>query len=130
MFLDNQGYSYQFKNNKFYGLPFEVNEMISQEGVKDFICHQSLLRLDQGIIRLMRFMILRFNRKLILSPTGSGKSLMIYSVVRFHVGLRRKVLLVVPTTSLVEQMFKDFESYGWDATIIVTGFIREEKEPM
>ena len=39
---------------------------------------------------------------------------MIYSVVRFHVGLRRKVLLVVPTTSLVEQMFKDFESYGWD----------------
>ena len=78
----------------------------------------------------MRFMVLRFNRKLILSPTGSGKSLMIYSVVRFHVGLRRKVLLVVPTTSLVEQMFKDFESYGWDATIIVTGFIREEKEPM
>ena len=41
---------------------------------------------------------------------------MIYSVVRFHVGLRRKVLLVVPTTSLVEQMFKDFESYGWDAS--------------
>ena len=36
-FLDNQGYSYQFKNNKFYGLPFEVNEMISQEGVKDFM---------------------------------------------------------------------------------------------
>jgi superfamily II DNA or RNA helicase len=25
------------------------------------------------------------------------------------------VLLVVPTTSLVEQMFKDFEDYGWDA---------------
>ena len=40
---------------------------------------------------------------------------MIYSVVRFHVGMKRKVLLVVPTTSLVEQMFKDFQDYGWDA---------------
>ena len=40
---------------------------------------------------------------------------MIYSVVRFHVGMNRKVLLVVPTTSLVEQMFKDFQDYGWDA---------------
>ena len=44
---------------------------------------------------------------------------MIYSVVRFHVGMKRKVLLVVPTTSLVEQMFKDFQDYGWDARITV-----------
>ena len=48
VFLDNQGYSYQFKNNKFYGLPFEVNGMISQEGVKDFMSAK-LLRLDQGL---------------------------------------------------------------------------------
>ena len=27
----------------------------------------------------------------------------------------KKILLVVPTTSLVEQMYKDFEDYGWDA---------------
>ena len=44
---------------------------------------------------------------------------MIYSVVRFHVGLKRKVLLVVPTTSLVEQMFKDFQDYGWDVRTTV-----------
>jgi|TARA_R100000005_G_C5002581_1_gene210232 superfamily II DNA or RNA helicase len=115
-FLDNQDYSYQFKNNKFYGLPFEVNEMISQEGVKDFMSAiaPEIRPRDYQIDAV--YGALRFNRKLILSPTGSGKSLMIYSVVRFHVGLRRKVLLVVPTTSLVEQMFKDFESYGWDAS--------------
>ena len=40
---------------------------------------------------------------------------MIYAVVRYFVEKKKKVLLVVPTTSLVEQMFKDFEDYGWDA---------------
>ena len=57
---------------------------------------------------------LKFNRKLIISPTGSGKSLMIYAVARYHVGRKRRILLVVPTTSLVEQMYKDFIDYGWD----------------
>jgi superfamily II DNA or RNA helicase len=40
---------------------------------------------------------------------------MIYSVVRYFESLNKKTLLVVPTTSLVEQMYKDFEDYGWDA---------------
>ena len=58
---------------------------------------------------------LKYNRKLLISPTASGKSLMIYAVVRYFTEKNKKVLLVVPTTSLVEQMFKDFEDYGWDA---------------
>jgi len=57
---------------------------------------------------------LRYNRKLLISPTASGKSFMIYSVVRYHVARGNKILLVVPTTSLVEQMYKDFKDYGWD----------------
>jgi reverse gyrase len=40
---------------------------------------------------------------------------MIYSVVRYFVDKGQKILLVVPTTSLVEQMYKDFQDYGWDA---------------
>ena len=40
---------------------------------------------------------------------------MIYSLVRYYVDKGQKILLVVPTTSLVEQMYKDFEDYGWDA---------------
>ena len=39
---------------------------------------------------------------------------MIYAVARYHVGRKRRILLVVPTTSLVEQMYKDFTDYGWD----------------
>jgi superfamily II DNA or RNA helicase len=40
---------------------------------------------------------------------------MIYSIVRYYVDKGQKILLVVPTTSLVEQMYKDFQDYGWDA---------------
>ena len=107
-------YTYEFVENKFYGLPFEVNEEISMEGVKDYmhsIC--SFSPRDYQIEGV--YGALRYNRKLLISPTASGKSLMIYSVVRYYVDKGKKILLVVPTTSLVEQMYKDFEDYGWDA---------------
>ena len=57
---------------------------------------------------------LRCNRRLLLSPTASGKSLMIYSLVRYYAERNHNIILIVPTTSLVEQMYKDFEDYGWD----------------
>ena len=58
---------------------------------------------------------LKNNRGLFLSPTGSGKSLKIYSIVRYYAAADKKILLIVPTTSLVEQMIKDFKDYGWNA---------------
>lgn len=57
------------------------------------------------------------DRVLLLSPTASGKSLIIYTAMRHHVEAGRKCILIVPTTSLVEQMYSDFEDYssnnGW-----------------
>jgi superfamily II DNA or RNA helicase len=113
-FCKNYNYTYKFVNNKFYGMPFEINEGISYEGVKDYmqsICSHSPR--DYQIDGV--YDALRHNRKLLISPTASGKSLMIYSIVRYYVDKGQKILLVVPTTSLVEQMYKDFEDYGWDA---------------
>ena len=60
-------------------------------------------------------------RAILLSPTGSGKSFIIYNVIRYW--LQRltngtaypkagRVLIIVPTTSLVEQMHSDFIEYG------------------
>jgi len=57
---------------------------------------------------------LKHNRRLLISPTASGKSLMIYAIVRYFVERQQNTLIVVPTTSLVEQMYKDFADYGWD----------------
>jgi superfamily II DNA or RNA helicase len=47
--------------------------------------------------------------------TAGGKSLTIYIVCRFLMMLQKKVILIVPTTQLTEQMLGDFQSYGWDA---------------
>ena len=112
-FCEDHGYTYEFANNKFYGLPFEVNEHISKEGVKDYMTtisrHAPRDYQVEGV-----YDALRHNRKLLISPTASGKSLMIYSVVRYYVEKQQNILIVVPTTSLVEQMYKDFADYGWD----------------
>ena len=55
---------------------------------------------------------------ILLSPTGSGKSLIIYVLARWLLSAldksRKDILIVVPTTSLVEQMYNDFKSYGYD----------------
>ena len=53
------------------------------------------------------------NRCLIVSPTASGKSLVIYALVRYYHMMGLKTLILVPTTSLVEQMYSDFQDYGW-----------------
>ena len=67
---------------------------------------------------------LNLNRCVLLSPTGSGKSLIIYCLAQIWLKYLTnevnypeadKVLVVVPTTSLVEQMEKDFIDYGYNA---------------
>jgi superfamily II DNA or RNA helicase len=112
-FCEDHEYTYEFADNKFYGLPFEINEGISKEGVKDYMTaisrHAPRDYQVEGV-----YDALRHNRKLLISPTASGKSLMIYSVVRYYVERQQNILIVVPTTSLVEQMYKDFADYGWD----------------
>ena len=59
----------------------------------------------------------QYGRQLLLSPTASGKSLIIYMLCRWFEGEMSlpncKTVIIVPTTSLVEQMSKDFEDYGY-----------------
>jgi len=90
----------------------EANEFLEQ------------LQLDKSIItegvreyQYKAFLFaVRNRRMLLLSPTGSGKSLIQYLILRYlQYKNYKKGLLIVPTTSLVEQMYSDFESYGYDA---------------
>jgi len=57
---------------------------------------------------------IRNHRALILSPTASGKSFIIYSLLKYYLDrkLIRRALIIVPTTSLVQQMNTDFHSYS------------------
>ena len=57
----------------------------------------------------------QYERGLILSPTASGKSLIAYMLVKYYLNMiDNNILIIVPTTSLVEQLYKDFKEYGFD----------------
>ena len=54
-------------------------------------------------------------RGMVISPTASGKSLIIYMLCRHYLNMiNNNILIIVPTTSLVEQLYKDFKDYGYD----------------
>lgn len=106
-------YSIEYENNDWYGMPEETNDMVSPEGVKVYMDKISRHK-PRDYQYATVYQALKRNRGLFLSPTGSGKSLMIYSIVRYYVATKKKILLIVPTTSLVEQMVKDFVDYGWN----------------
>jgi len=68
---------------------------------------------------------IRNSRALILSPTASGKSFIIYSLIKYYLQnrLAKKALVIVPTTSLVAQMNSDFASYASKPQIDYTHLI-------
>jgi len=57
-------------------------------------------------------------RATIVSPTSSGKSLIIYALAEWHRQNNKRIIIVVPTVSLVLQMYSDFKDYSseieWD----------------
>lgn len=67
------------------------------------------------------------SRGLYLSPTASGKSFIIYCLTRYYAMMGKKILILVPTTSLVEQMTSDFISYGWNDTHIHKVYSGQDK---
>jgi superfamily II DNA or RNA helicase len=56
--------------------------------------------------------LLNQQRGIILSPTGSGKSYILYLLA---CALDVKTLIVVPSVGLVEQLLRNFQDYGYDA---------------
>lgn len=77
---------------------------------------------------------LKNRRSLSLSPTSSGKSLIIYLIQQhYYQTLGLRTLIIVPTISLVHQMAGDFVDYGCDSTEIYTiqgGVDKNTKAPI
>jgi len=112
------------------GYEFEIDPKlnpktgISEESIRQFI--DGLKLTSKGQLLEIRdyqyeavFKMMESKRNLIISPTSSGKSMMIYSKMRYHLDkLNHRLLIIVPTTMLVEQLFSDFKDYsglnGWD----------------
>ena len=111
---DEKQYIVEYEKNDWYGDIEDDNKFVSPAGVKHFMDKISNIKPRTYQYKAV-YEAIKYNRKLLLSPTGSGKSLMIYAIVRYYAATAKKILIVVPTTSLVEQMVNDFVSYGWNA---------------
>jgi superfamily II DNA or RNA helicase len=92
-------------------------DSISYEDTKTF-CESLQLASRGKLLEVREYQIDAIHRAisngriLLLSPTGSGKSLILYSLIRWNHVKNRKQLVIVPTTSLVEQLYSDFEDYS------------------
>lgn len=116
-FIESRGYKFELIDTA-YGAPYSEDKPDS----KEFLQFVESLGLPFKI-REYQFMAcmegLKRKRAILLSPTGSGKSLIIYVLMRWFIKQhKRKVLIIVPTTSLVEQMTNDFKQYGLDEDFI------------
>jgi len=111
---DEREYKIYHEKDEWYGDIVEDNSFVSPRGVKTFMDKISKIKPRDYQYKAV-YEAIKNNRKLLLSPTGSGKSLMIYSLVRYYCATNKKILIIVPTTSLVEQMVNDFVDYGWSA---------------
>ena len=104
-----------------YSEYIDQSDSITIEVLKDFINELNLSLPGGEPIRDYQldavYRAITDGRRLLLSPTGSGKSLIIYCLLRWNEKFGRQQLILVPTTSLVEQMYADFQSYsqnnGW-----------------
>jgi superfamily II DNA or RNA helicase len=113
-------YLKEFANTLEYPIELDmenIGDPVSTEYVENFA--KSLkLQSQEKDIEIRNYQIeavkhaINNGRSLLLSPTASGKSLIIYTLIRYHQRVDRKQLIIVPTTSLVEQLYGDFQDYS------------------
>jgi len=125
-----------------YSEYIEQSDSITIELLKEFINELNLSLPGGETIRDYQldavYRAITDGRRLLLSPTGSGKSLIIYCLLRWHEKFKRRQIILVPTTSLVEQMYTDFQSYsqnnGWkvseNCSRIYSGHSKENLFPI
>lgn len=112
---------YEFALERKYTIEFADHCLIhttnfSLEECKEFIIHLNspVKPRDYQIKGITK--AIRYRRMVMLSPTSSGKSFISYCIMRYilNKGLDwgKKILIIVPTVNLVEQLYGDFESYG------------------
>lgn len=102
-FFNERNYSFKYDEKK---VEFSVKECIEfvEKLNLPFVPHDFQYKaLLDGV---------RNKRLTFLSPTASGKSLVIYMLTRYYA---TKTLIIVPTINLIDQMYGDFKDYGFDS---------------
>ena len=103
-FCRSRGYEVEYLSD------FAAEEFSLKEA-KDFIKSLDTLKIEPRDYQIEALTYaVRNRRALMLSPTASGKSLIIYLLTRYY---DARTLIIVPTTSLVSQLASDFADYGF-----------------
>ena len=108
-FLREREYTYEKVNFK----PIVFEESYIDDWLKKQTIHlgEKIIQPYDYQIEAVKASIMN-NRILLISPTGSGKSLIIFLTLKFLLEHSEgKYLIVVPTTGLVNQMSSDFLEY-------------------
>jgi len=118
---EGRNYQIELEHDNYYGLPdtetpidmsFMDSLQLTSKGLKIDPRDYQLDAIYRGLSR---------KRGLLVSPTASGKSLIIYALLRWYLANNdKRAIIIVPTTSLVRQMHSDFADYslyddGFDA---------------
>jgi len=111
-FCDSRGYSFSFDDELLYE---NISEHELQEFVKSLDIPEKYQSRDYQFDSILK--CLRSNRRTLVSPTSSGKSFMIYVIMRWYQQFGHKGLIIVPTIGLVTQMESDFRDYGYTGNI-------------
>jgi len=127
----------EFMNDRSYKVEYHPKysvEAPTQEEITKFISsfpvyvNKKEIQLHDHQIKAIT-KVIQDKRVLLVSPTGSGKSLMIYFIIKYWLSVLpqdKKILIIVPTTGLVAQMLHDFKDYsngeiGNDCHVIYSG---------
>ena len=112
-FCDARGYNLTFDDELIYA---NVSEHELEEFIKTLNIPEKYQIRDYQFKAILK--CIRSGRRTLVSPTSSGKSLMIYIIMRWY--QQHKGLIIVPTIGLVGQMESDFRDYGYTGNIHVS----------
>ena len=112
-------YIREFCKQRNYSYEFDEEKEVFPIDTKNLATALSLSMEPRDYQYLASSVGLTKKRTVLVSPTASGKSLIIYMMIRHLLNTgKKRGLLIVPTINLVTQMYSDFETYssknGWD----------------
>jgi superfamily II DNA or RNA helicase len=118
-FCKNRNYTYEIHSDLKY--ISSVDDKIFDSYIKELNLSSKGQSIDIRDYQLKGFSdIIKFKRQLILSPTSSGKSAIIYCATRYLLDKGLKGLIVVPNVGLIHQLYNDFDDYSsqisWDVS--------------
>lgn len=129
-FAKAAGYNIELVESPEYGFPGEKTNILPEDFVE--YCKSIEVQSNNDDLKIRSYQYeaayraIRDTRHVILSPTGSGKSLVIYLITRYLLdSIDARTLIVVPTTALVNQMTTDFIDYSTKNKFDVDGNVHQ-----